>query len=156
MTAPKAHINVSGTWKEILKMHVNVSGTWKRVNKAYVNVAGTWKQFLQSASPSTFSGLFSTTAATANFSSSTRTYTLGAGNSGQLRFASLVNAGSDTLYNKNGAGLISIVSGDVITLASTDTLLLRVTGMPAASVTALSLVDVDTGTTIEAVSMTRT
>ena len=40
-----AHVNVSGTWKEIAEMHVNVSGVNKEIAEGWVNVSGTWKQF---------------------------------------------------------------------------------------------------------------
>lgn len=43
-----AHVNVSGTFKEITEIHVNVSGVNKEVSEGWVNVSGTWKQFFSS------------------------------------------------------------------------------------------------------------
>lgn len=152
MTAPKAHINVSGTWKQINKMHVNVSGTWKRVNNAYINVSGTWKKFLASASASSFSGGLGTTGSANTITGTARTYTLGAGNSGQIKFANVSIAGTAFQYSKNGGSFVGndITEGLTITLANTDTIQLRGTGMtPIGTSNQADIVDVDTATNIE-------
>jgi len=159
MAAPKAHIKVSGSWKEVLKMHVRVSGTWKRVNKAYVRVSGVWKQFLQSAVASSFSGVFTASGSTDTITSATRTYTLGAGNTGRVTFSGVINGGSGVMeYNLNGAGFPgnSITEGLTITLSNTQTLAARSTSMASGNVSFFTLTDTDTGTVLENASLTRT
>lgn len=158
MTAPKAHINVSGTWKQINKMHVNVSGTWKRVNNAYINVAGTWKKFLASASASSFSGALSSTGATNAITGTARTYTLGSGNSGQVTFSSVSIGGTEFRYSINGGTYIGndITEGIIITLANTDTLTVRGQGMtPIGTANSCNVVDTDTATVLENLTVTR-
>lgn len=44
-----AHVNVSGTWKQITNMYTKVSGVWKEISSGDVNVSGTWKNFFSSA-----------------------------------------------------------------------------------------------------------
>lgn len=159
MAAPKAHINVSGTWKEINKMHVNVSGTWKRINNAYINVSGTWKKFLTSATSSSFSAGFSTSAATATITSAARTYTLGSGNSGQVKFASVAVGGTGFQYSINGGSFLGndITSGLTISLANGNTLTLRGQGMtPAGTQNVCDIIDVDTNTILDNTTILRT
>lgn len=156
MAAPKAHINVSGTWKQINKIHVNVSGTWKRVNNAYVNVSGTWKKFLSSVSPSSFSGALNATAVTNTIITPNRTYTLGAGNSGRVMFTSVMIDGSTFMYSKNSGAYVDITEGLTITLANTDTLNLRGQSMtPAGTSNSCDVYDYDTGILLDSAFVTR-
>lgn len=105
---------------------------------------------------STFSGSFITTASTATVTSATRTYTLGAGNSGQVQFTTLYNEGAGNIrYSKNGAAAVTINEGDIITLANSDTLAVSVTGMASTNIATFTIKDVDTNTTIENVQLQR-
>lgn len=150
MAAPKAHIKVSGTYKQVQKMHVKVSGSWKRVNNAYVRVSGAWKKFLQSVVASSFDGLFATVGSTSTVTSASRQYTLGAGNSGQVRFENIVNTGIGNLrYNVNSAGNNNVSEGTTITLANLDNMVMSATGLASGNSITFDVVDVDTGTVLE-------
>lgn len=156
MAAPKAHIKVSGSYKEIRKMHVKVSGSWKRVRNAYVRVGGAWKKFLQSVVASTFSGVFSVTGSTSTISSAARQYNLGTGNSGGVRFENIVNGGDGFLrYNVNSAGNNDISEGTTITLSNLDSVVLSATLMSSGDACSFDIVDVDTGSIIEPTILSR-
>lgn len=101
---------------------------------------------------STFSGTLGASAGTTTITGTARTYTLGAGNSGQVKFANVSMGGTAFQYSVNG-GIFAgndITEGLTITLANTDTLAIRGTGMsPAGTANQADIVDVDTGTNIE-------
>lgn len=160
MAAPKAHIKVSGAFKEVLKMHVRVSGAWKRVNKAYVRVSGAWKQFLQSAVASTFSGSLDGSGSTSTIVGTSRNYQLGAGNSGQVQFRNLnhPNSGGGGVftYNKAGGGNTTITANDIVSYADLDSNVMRATIMLASTAATIDLYDVDTNQLIQTVTLTRT
>ncbi len=131
-------------------MHVRVSGTWKRVNKAYVRVSGTWKQFLQSAVASSFSVSFSKSGATSTITSDPSIYTLGAGNSGGVRFENIVNTGSGQFrYSVNGGGNTAITEGMEIYLSNTNSVVLSATLLSSGNSVTFDIVDVDTGAVLE-------
>lgn len=112
-----------------------------------------------SVTASTFSGTFTTSAATATVTSATRTYTLGSGNSGTVKFTSVATTGSGTSqYSKNGGSFTGndITEGMTIVLASTDTLALRTTGLTSGQNGTFNVVDNDTSTNIESVTLSRT
>lgn len=101
--------------------------------------------------PITFSGSFSATAGTSTVTSSTRTATVPAGNSGQITFASMTSTAGDQQYSKNGGGFVSFSQGDMITLADGDTLAIRATGCGSSGVgiTSLTIADFDNSGAIE-------
>ena len=105
-------------------------------------------RFGSSASPSSWSGTtFGASGITNNISGPTRTYTKGAGNSGNVRFDSVFFNGSGLTYIKNGAAGVNITEGLVITLVSTDTLAIRAAGLTSSGLDAgCDVVDVDGGT----------
>lgn len=163
MAGPKAHINVSGTWKQINKIHVNVSGTWKRVNNAYVNVSGTWKKFLSSvsASPCTFAAgaLGGSASEYTPITGTARAVTVPSGNSGTLEIRNVVNStGSITCEWRIGAGSwASVTVTTQRTFSDTDTIQFRVaSGQGAAEYFYADVYDVDTNTFVRQVSFSWT
>ena len=111
--------------------------------------AGIYKK---TAVASTFSGTLGASAATTTITGTARTYTLGAGNSGQVKFANVSVGGTAFQYSINGGVFIGndVTEGLIITLANTDTLAIRGTGMtPAGTANQTDIVDVDTNTNIE-------
>ncbi len=132
MAGPKAHINVSGTWKQINKIHVNVSGTWKRVNNAYVNVSGTWKKFLSSVSASACTIAAGTLGGSASeytpITGTARAVTVPSGNTGKLEVRNTFNStGTIECYWRIGAGSWADVTVTTQrTFADTNTIQFRV------------------------------
>lgn len=115
--------------------------------------AGIYKK---GATASSFSGLLGANGAVSTILGTTRTYTLGAGNSGQVRFQSVSVGGTFFLYSLDGDAFTDITEGLVITLANTNTLQLRSSGMTTIGTTnSCDVIDVDTGTALENVTMVR-
>lgn len=112
--------------------------------------------YRKGASASSFSGGFSATSSTANITSSTRTYTLGAGNSGGVRFTGVSFDGTGMDYSKNGASRVAITEGLVISLANTNTLNIRATGLASTQSGSCTVEDYDTGTVLDSTIITRT
>lgn len=107
---------------------------------------------------SSFSGTLSSTGAASTITGTTRTYTLGAGNSGNVTFSSVSVGGTAFQYSKNGGSYVGgdISEGLTITLANSDTLAIRGTGMtPIGTANSCNVVDTDTGTVLENLSVTR-
>lgn len=155
MTAPAMHIKVSGTFKAVNKMHVRVSGAWKRVNNAYVNVSGTWKKFLQSVVACTISADLNASGSTVTVTSTSRTITVDASNSGQCSLANVVASGGTFQYKK-GAGSFTTTTGVTLTFSNGEALQVRGTSLTSGDTINFDLVDVDTGTTIGSYLVQRT
>lgn len=98
----------------------------------------------------TISGTLDATGAGPTITSSTRTITVPAGNSGELQFANQVETGTVAFeYQKNGgAWTTAEPTGTSVTFANSDTLAVRITGAGAGEQIAFDLKDVTTGTTI--------
>lgn len=117
---------------------------------------GSARKRSSSASPSSFSGALNATAATNTIITPNRTYTLGAGNSGQVQFTSVVIGGSTFAYSKNGGAYVDITEGLIITLANTDTLNLRGQSMtPAGTSNSCDVYDYDTDTLLDSAFVIR-
>lgn len=107
---------------------------------------------------SSFSGLFTTTAGTSTVTSAARTYTLGAGNSGQVSFTSVsYDGGGSFQYSINGGSFIGndITEGLIITLSNGQTLRLRATTMTSGNTGNANINDVSTGTVLENATLMR-
>lgn len=105
---------------------------------------------------SSFSGSLSAVGATNTITGTTRTYTLGSGNSGQVRFDFVVIGGATYVYSHNGGAYTDITEDLIITLANGDTLAIRGTGMTTSTTTnECNIVDHDTSTVLENNSIVR-
>jgi len=51
MAAKDMYVNVSGTWKKVIKPHTKVAGTWKRVKLIYQRIGGVWKKLYEYKTP---------------------------------------------------------------------------------------------------------
>ena len=98
----------------------------------------------------TISGSLSASGAGTTVTSTTRTITVPAGNSGELQFASQLETGAVAFeYQKNGgAWTTAEPDGTSVTFADADTLAVRITGAGSGESIQFDLVDVFTGTTI--------
>ncbi len=101
-------------------------------------------------SPIQFDGGFDATASSGTATSSTRTITVPAGNSGQVQFDSFVDVGTilSIQYSKNGGAFTAFVENDIITFANGDTLAIRTTGNGAGESRTFRLFDVTRGVAI--------
>lgn len=99
--------------------------------------------------PITLSGSLDATAVAGVATSSTRTVTVPAGNSGGITFDSFVDVGTITniQYSKNGGAFTTFVSSDTITFADGDTLAIRTNGNGAGESRQFRAADSTTGST---------
>lgn len=117
------------------------------INQVYL---GTTDVYAAGAEPSSFSGSFSATAATSTVTSASREYTLGARNTGTVRFENIVVSDIGGLRrNVNGAGNVTVNEGDTVVLANLDDMVMSALGLSAGNNITFDIVDVDTGTVIE-------
>lgn len=98
----------------------------------------------------TLSGSLDATAAAGVATSTTRTVSVPAGNSGQITFSTFIDVGtiSNIQYSKNAGAFTTFVENDVITFADGDTLAIRTNGNGAGESRTFTLTDQTTGRTI--------
>lgn len=100
--------------------------------------------------PISFDGGFDATASSGTATSSTRTITVPAGNSGQVEFGTFIDVGTilSIQYSKNGGAFTAIVENDILTFANGDTLAIRTTGNGAGESRTFTMRDVTRGAAI--------
>lgn len=100
--------------------------------------------------PISVSGSFDATATAGQATSSTRTITVPAGNSGQIQFDSFVDVGTilSIQYSKNGGAFTAFAENDIIAFANGDTLAIRTTGNGAGESRVFRMLDVTRSATI--------
>ena len=114
-----------------------------------MHFAGT---LLSSRPNTTLSGTLNATAVAGTATSATVTVRVPPGNSGQIKFEVVADAGTinNSLTSKNGAAFASVGDPETITYANGDTLAYRTTGNTAGESRTFRLTDVDTNRIIGA------
>lgn len=105
-------------------------------------------------SPMTASGSFDASSTSGTVTSSTRTITVPAGNTGVFRFANYVDSGAivATQYSRNGGAFTGITDGNTTAAFSNgDTLAIRTTGVGVGESRTLDLIDNTTNVVVESV-----
>lgn len=104
--------------------------------------------------PIQFNGAFTTYSPSSVIDSPELTATVSGGGSGSVSVQSFFMNGSVVLYaDVNGAGFVRIYEEDSITIADTETLILRITGVGPGDSLDFDLIDGATGIRIEAVTL---
>ena len=103
------------------------------------------------------SGSLSAEGSTATVTGTTRTVSVPVGNSGDIRFESVItDGGGNVQYSKNGGAFTTLASNDVVNFADTDTLQMRTTLLGVGQGGSAQVRDVSNGGLITAVSINRT
>lgn len=84
------------------------------------------------------------------------TVTVPAIRTGNLKFTSVVNAGTLLQYKKNSGSFTNITEGLVVAFASTDTITVQGTGIVAPNSSSFNILDGDTLALIQSVGLTKT
>lgn len=105
--------------------------------------------------PMTLSGTLDASSNTGTVTSSTRTVTVPAGNSGVFTFSGYVDVGTvtNTRYSRNGGAFTIITDGsDTVAFSNGDTIAIETASVGIGESRALNLIDKTTGQTIEVVN----
>jgi hypothetical protein len=113
-------------------------------------LAGMFAAVLDDIGSCSLSGTLDATAVAGVSTSTTRTVTVPAGNSGDIRFEDYVDVGTITSSetSQNGAGYAFAGDPTTITFANNDTIAFRCNGNGAGESRTFTLIDVDTGNII--------
>ena len=106
--------------------------------------------------PCTLSGSLTTSSGSSPVTSATRTVTVPAGNTGDLRFNNIVNDGSAFEYSKNAGAFTTISEDLVVNFADTNTLAVRATLPIALDECTFDLVDQTMAANVGSYTLTRT
>lgn len=107
--------------------------------------------------PMALSGSLSGTGSTSTVTGSTRTWTVPAGNTGQIEFENVSHDGSgDVEYEKNGGGFVVITNGSSVTFANGDTIRMRATGLASSETALATLRDLSSNTVFGPYTWVRT